>query len=466
MSKTKMRILSAITSLALVAGTAGTTLVAPLASAATGGPTVTLSSTSASTTAATSIPVTVAFSEDVSGFDVGDITLGGTASSSLSGFASTSASAYSFNVDIGSDGTVSVEVPADMASSTIDTEGNQASNVLSFVADATAPTISTVAVTATTSSSATVTWDTNEATVGNLSYGTTTGYGASSTVESTASTTHTATISGLDASTLYHFRVNASDAAGNAATSSDMTFTTAAAATTAAPVISNITVSNVGSTTAIVSWNTDIAATGTVWYGTTTSYGSSMQSTTTASTTQSVMLSGLSEGTLYHFAVSASNGSSTSTSTDQSFATQSTASSTPLLVTGVDTVSSTAIANNTFADGWKWVMHLTVPDNEDAFRIRFSDWAMSSTTSFPANGNIRISSPQSSNASTAENGFVATGNGYSNWLYLTGDTSSTTPGRQIDLTIEVKIPFGTPTGSYSTTYTAQSYPQTATSTAI
>jgi hypothetical protein len=56
-------------------------------------------------------------------------------------------------------------------------------------------------------------------------------------------------------------------------------------------------------------------------------------------------------------------------------------------------------------------------------------------------------------------------NTYSDWFYLTGDADAGTPGRQVDLSVEVKIPFGTANGSYTSNFTAQTYPQTATSTA-
>jgi len=462
MSKTNLRIVSVITSLALLAGAAAATSFALLASAETGGPTVALSSTSASTTNASSIPVTATFSEDVTGFDAGDVTLGGTASSSISGFASSSNSVFTFNVLPGSDGTITVQVPAGMASSSASSTGNQASNTLTFTSDMTVPVISDVSV-ATTSTTATITWTTSEAATDNASYGTTTSYNASSTIEVSASTTHSATLTGLDSSTTYHFQISATDAAGNTATTSDATFTTAAALL--APAISGIAVSGISTSSATITWNTDLPATTQVVYGTTTSYGSSSAYDGTASTTHSVTLTSLAEGTLYHFAAKSGNVTATTTSSDQSFVTQSTASSTPLAVTGTDTVSSTATADNTYANGWKWVMHLTVPDDEDAFHIKFSDWVMNSSTSFATANNVRVYSAQSSNANSQGTAITETSNGYSGWLYLTGDASTTTPGRQIDLTIEVKIPVGTPSGSYTTTFTAQSFPSAATSTA-
>ena len=53
-------------------------------------------------------------------------------------------------------------------------------------------------------------------------------------------TSHSASLSGLAANTLYHYRVKSRDAAGNLATSGDFTFTTAAAPDTTAPVISGV----------------------------------------------------------------------------------------------------------------------------------------------------------------------------------------------------------------------------------
>jgi hypothetical protein len=246
---------------------------------------------------------------------------------------------------------------------------------------------------------------------------------------------------------------------GTSATSSADQFTYVAP-TTATPVISNVQSNVTGTSTATITWTTDIPSIGNVSYGTTTSYGSSSPMEVLATTTHSVNLSGLSEGTLYHYRVSAG----TATSSDRTFVTSSTSATTPLAVTSVDAVTSSGIADNVFADGWKWVMHFTVPDNENAFRIRFSDWGNASS-SFPANGNIRLSTAQSSNASTTASAITSTGNGYSDWIYLNGDTATSTAGRQIDLTVEVKIPFGTNPGQYSSTFTAQTYPSTATSTA-
>ncbi len=94
--------------------------------------------------------------------------------------------------------------------------------------DTTPPTISSVASSGVTTSGATVTWTTNEASDTQVEYGTTTAYGSSSALNSSMVTSHSVALSGLTAGTLYHYRVKSKDAAGNQAVSGDFTFTTSA----------------------------------------------------------------------------------------------------------------------------------------------------------------------------------------------------------------------------------------------
>jgi hypothetical protein len=82
-----------------------------------------------------------------------------------------------------------------------------------------------------------------------------------------------------------------------------------------APAISNVTVTNITGTSAKVSWTTDDAtSTSVVNYGTTTAYGSQSATVPAGSTTQSVTLSGLTAGTTYNFAVTATNGAGATSS--------------------------------------------------------------------------------------------------------------------------------------------------------
>jgi hypothetical protein len=98
-------------------------------------------------------------------------------------------------------------------------------------ADTTAPVISGVNATGVTARQATIGWVTDEVASSSVEYGTTTTYG-STTNRTALVTTHGITIANLTPSTLYHYRVRAVDATGNARTSSDFTFTTPAGDTT------------------------------------------------------------------------------------------------------------------------------------------------------------------------------------------------------------------------------------------
>lgn len=87
------------------------------------------------------------------------------------------------------------------------------------------PTISNVSLTV-GNSSATLSWSTDLTSTGIVNYGTTSGYGSSTTTVS--STSHQATLSGLTASTLYHYQIQVTGTGGTTSTT-DATFTTSAA---------------------------------------------------------------------------------------------------------------------------------------------------------------------------------------------------------------------------------------------
>jgi hypothetical protein len=93
-------------------------------------------------------------------------------------------------------------------------------------APTTTPMISLVSTSGITASTATITWTTDEVATGQVEYGQTTSYGLDTTLDPTLVTNHSVNISGLAASTTYHYRVKSKDAVGNKAVSSDYTFTT------------------------------------------------------------------------------------------------------------------------------------------------------------------------------------------------------------------------------------------------
>ena len=109
--------------------------------------------------------------------------------------------------------------------------------------DTTPPVISQVAAASASSTSETVTWTTDEASTSVVSYGTS---AASLTGNASASgmvTSHSVTLTGLTAGTVYYFRVTSADAANNSSTSpvtsgAPATFTTAAASSCPCSVFS------------------------------------------------------------------------------------------------------------------------------------------------------------------------------------------------------------------------------------
>jgi hypothetical protein len=96
---------------------------------------------------------------------------------------------------------------------------------------AVAPVISAISAVQITASTASIVWSTDKLSTSQVSYGTTTAYGSTTALDSNLITSHAVALSGLAASTTYHYRVLSRDSNGNLTTSADATFTTAAATT-------------------------------------------------------------------------------------------------------------------------------------------------------------------------------------------------------------------------------------------
>ena len=117
------------------------------------------------------------------------------------------------------------------ASGNIGTSTEQSFTTLSVPPDTTAPVISGVSATSTASTTASVTWTTNEPADSTVWYATSTQVSittASSTSSASLTTSHNISLSGLNASTLYYYFVGSKDSAFNTATSSESSFTTLA----------------------------------------------------------------------------------------------------------------------------------------------------------------------------------------------------------------------------------------------
>ena len=94
--------------------------------------------------------------------------------------------------------------------------------------DTTPPVLTALSATNLTTTTATVTWTSNEATDAQIEYGLTTAYGMHLGDGIIGGLTHQLTLSGLQAGTTYHWRVISHDAAGNLTYSADQTFITLA----------------------------------------------------------------------------------------------------------------------------------------------------------------------------------------------------------------------------------------------
>ncbi len=111
-------------------------------------------------------------------------------------------------------------------------------------ADVTPPVITGVSVTGITQTAGVISWTTDEPADTQAEYGTSTAYGLISALQTATTTAHAVSISGLTASTTYHFLAKSRDGAGNMATSTNSFITLPAPpATTTPPVAGSIAVS-------------------------------------------------------------------------------------------------------------------------------------------------------------------------------------------------------------------------------
>ncbi len=121
-------------------------------------------------------------------------------------------------------------------------------------------------------------------------------------------------------------------------------------------------------------------------------------------------------------------------------------------VTQVTAVKTSATPDDTYENGWKWVFSVTVPVTETQLQMKFSDWT-GIAGNIPAANNVRYYSAQSSDSNSAETAKTVTeANVYADAMNLTSDLDTIASGRQIQITVEAKVPVGSAGGSYSNSY--------------
>ncbi len=123
----------------------------------------------------------------------------------------------------------------------VDAAGNAAVSVdntftTSATPDTTAPVLSGITASGITSSSAVISWSTDEPATTQVEFGLTSAYGSSTPLATTLVSSHSQTLIGLLPDTIYYYRVRSVDGAGNlSVSSSDRVFTTGTAADTTPP---------------------------------------------------------------------------------------------------------------------------------------------------------------------------------------------------------------------------------------
>jgi len=161
------------------------------------------------------------------------------------------------------------------------------------------PVISNLRADDVTTTTAVIRWDTDVPTNARVVYGTTPEYGGDTGFTSEYETSHATQLSGLEPATLYHYRVQNRDAHGQPVWSGDMTFET-----DPEPLeMNDVRVSMLGPTWAVIEWDTNRPSTSQVEYGITDSYGEETLEDDNPVLGHTVTLTGLLEGTEYHYRV-------------------------------------------------------------------------------------------------------------------------------------------------------------------
>ncbi|HKV32265.1 MAG TPA: N,N-dimethylformamidase beta subunit family domain-containing protein [Candidatus Dormibacteraeota bacterium] len=190
-------------------------------------------------------------------------------------------------------------------------------NILNQFVSGTPPALTLSGITATTgSTSAVITWQTNNAANSRVDYGASSAYGSTAS-DPNSVTNHSVTLTSLTANTTYHYQVTSVDGFSQTASSVDASFTTSA------PPALQVTgvQANPGTISAVINWQTNNAASSRVDYGATTAYGSTASDPNSV-TSHSVTLTGLTPSTTYHYQVTSVDGfSQTASSADAGFTT-------------------------------------------------------------------------------------------------------------------------------------------------
>ncbi len=149
---------------------------------------------------------------------------------------------------------------------------------------------------------AVITWKTNLKSTSQVVYGTDNQLNRSTQENSTLVKDHQVPLTGLSENTTYYYKVVSHDSSGTEKESEMKEFTTLAASTQG-PVLSNIRVLSVTSSSAIIGWDTDQLSNSLIEYGKTTGYGSDVVDLDYYVLEHNMSLANLDPNQRYHFRV-------------------------------------------------------------------------------------------------------------------------------------------------------------------
>ena len=154
-------------------------------------------------------------------------------------------------------------------------------------------------------STAIIIWTTNEPSTSQVAYGQGETYNLSAPAQTALSTSNRVSLSTLTSGTNYFYKVVSQNASGETIEKSGFEFNTLYRQKTIskAPVISGVSVESIGTSTAVIVWQTDKLSDGEVRYGTTTAYEQTNGLLNESQTSHSRALSGLTQGTIYNFQI-------------------------------------------------------------------------------------------------------------------------------------------------------------------
>ena len=173
-----------------------------------------------------------------------------------------------------------------------------------------------------TGTAATIAWTTDAPATGQVEYGKTSLYGASTTINGGYIYDHALELKQLSQGTVYHYRVLSHDKNGNEVVSADQVFSTIDPSDSTAPLVSDISVTDVTHASATINWVTNELAASQVEYDTNMSYSNITPPDTMLVFNHTVTVNNLTNGKAYHFRVKSTDAAGhVSTTPDTTFVT-------------------------------------------------------------------------------------------------------------------------------------------------